>query len=96
MSAPTFMNVVRYKLKSECVDKYFEALAKFSCEGLRTKYVAKTGENDYCFVGLWESEQAIASARPYMLSHLESVKGYMKELSPELGVTDPVSGPIVA
>ncbi len=31
-----------------------------------------------------------------MISHLDEVKGFMKELSPELGVTDPVSGYIVA
>ena len=96
MSTPGFMNVVRYKLKPDCVDKYFEKLADFNSEGLRTQYVAKTGENDYCFVGLWESEEAIAAARPIMLAHLDEVRGFMEELSPDLGVTDPVSGPIIA
>ncbi len=96
MSVPSFMNVVRFKLKPECVDQYFVALAKFNAEGLRSQYVAKTGENDYCFVGLWESEDAIALARPRMLAHLDEVRSFMQELSSELGVTDPVSGPIVA
>ncbi len=96
MSSPGFMNVVRYRLKPELVDKYFEKLAEFNSEGLITKYVAKTGDNDYCFVGLWESEEAIAAARPKMISHLDQVRDFMEELSPELGVTDPVSGPIVA
>ena len=31
-----------------------------------------------------------------MIAHLDDVRGFMKELSPELGVTDPVSGDIVA
>ena len=31
-----------------------------------------------------------------MIAHLDEVRGYMKDLSPELGVTDPVSGDIVA
>ena len=95
MSKPSFMNVVRYKLKPDCVDQYFEKLAEFKSEGLDTQCVAKTGENDYCFVGLWESEDAIAAARPEMLAHLNEVRGFMEELSPDLGVTDPVSGPIV-
>ena len=89
------MNVVRYQLKPAFVDDYFEKLAQFNTEGLIAKYVARTGLNDYCFVGLWESEEAIASARPKMLAHLDEVRGFMEELSPELGVTDPVSGPLV-
>ena len=48
------------------------------------------------FVGLWESKEALVSARPKMIAHLDEVRGFMKELSPELGVTDPVSGDIVA
>ena len=31
-----------------------------------------------------------------MIAHLNEVRGYMKELSSELGATDPVSGEIVA
>ena len=31
-----------------------------------------------------------------MIEHLDEVRGFMKELSPELGVTDPVPGDIVA
>ncbi len=96
MSVPEFMNVVRYKLKPEYVDQYFKALEEFDCEGLKTKYVAKTGDNDYCFVGLWDNEEAISTARPLMIAHLDQVREFMEELSPDLGVTDPVSGPIVA
>ena len=57
------------------------------------RYIAKTGDYDYCFVGIWESAAAIAAQRP---AHLNEVKGFMEELSPELGVTDPVSGNIVS
>ncbi len=87
MTAPKFMNVVRFKLKPECVDQYFD---------LSDRYIAQTGEDSYCFVGLWESKEALVSARPKMIAHLDEVRGFMKELSPELGVTDPVSGDIVA
>ena len=78
------------RLKPESVDQYFEALEKFNSEALRGQYLAKTAENDYCFVGLWESEKAIAARRPRLIAHLDSVRSFMKKLSPELGVTDPV------
>ena len=96
MTAPKFMNVVRFKLKPECVDQYFEVHGKFICEGLSNRYIAQTGEDSYCFVGLWESKEALVSARPKMIAHLDEVRGFMKELSPELGVTDPFSGDIIA
>ena len=96
MTLPTFMNVVRFKLKTDSVDKYFEVINRTNFEGMRQRYVAKTGNYDYCFVGIWESEEAIAVQRPKMIAHLDEVRGFMQELSPDLGVTDPVSGNIVA
>ncbi len=96
MTSPKFMNVVRFKLKSECVDKYFEAINNTNFEGMTQRYIAKTGNYDYCFVGIWESAEAIAAQRSAMLSHLDEVRGFMEELSPELGITDPVSGEIVS
>ena len=96
MTAQKFMNVVRFKLKSNCVDKYFEVIAKTSFEGMTQRYIAKTGDYDYCFVGIWKSAEAMAVQRPAMIAHLDEVRGLMEELSPELGVTDPVSGNIVS
>jgi len=51
---------------------------------------------DYCFVGIWKSAEAIAAQRQAMIAHLDEVREFMEELSPELGVTDPVSGNIVS
>ena len=34
MTAHNFMNVVRFKLKSDCVDKYFEVIDKTNFEGM--------------------------------------------------------------
>ena len=69
---------------------------KTSFEGMTQRYIVKTGDYDYCFVGIWKSAEAIAVQRPAMIAHLEEVRGFMEELSPELGVTDPVSGNIVS
>ena len=60
------------------------------------RYMAKTGNYDYCFVGIQKSAEAIAAQRPAMIAHLDEVRGFMEELSPELGVTDHVSGNIVS
>ena len=96
MTEQKFMNVFRFKLKPECVDQYFEVQRNLIWEGLTYRYIAQTGENSYCFVGLWESKEALVSARPKMIAHFDEVRGFMKELSPELGVTNPVSADIVA
>ena len=96
MSSSKFMNVVRFKLKQDFVDNYFEVINKTDFEGMTQRYIAKTGSYDYCFVGIWESAEAIAAQRPKMIAHLDEVRGFMEELSSELGVTEPVSGNIVA
>ena len=96
MTSSNFMNVVRFKLKSDCVGKYFEVINKTYFEGMIQRYIAKTGTYDYCFVGIWKSAEALAAQRPAMITHLDEVRGFMEQLSPELGVTDPVSGNIVS
>ena len=63
MTTKNFMNVVRFKLKSDCVDKYFEVIDKTNFEGMTQRYIAKTGDYDYCFVGIWKSADAIAAQR---------------------------------
>ena len=67
MTALKFMNVVLFKLKPECVDQYFEVHGKFICEGLSDRYIAQTGEDSFCFLGLWESKEGLVSARPKRL-----------------------------
>ena len=94
MTAQNFMNVVRFKLKSDCVDKYFEVIDKTSFKGMTQRYIAKTGDYDYCFVGIWKNAESIAAQRPAMIAHLDEVRGFMEELSPDLGFTDTVSGNI--
>ena len=74
------MNVVRFRLKSDCVDKYFEVIEKTNFEGMTQRYIAKTGNYDYCFVGIWKSAEAIAAQRPAMIAHLDEVRGFMDYL----------------
>ena len=94
--AANFLNNVRVLVKEGCEEDYLKTVEAWATpDGMSERYLAKTGERRYCFVGLWESEEKLISARPCMIEHLNSVRGFLDELSPELGVTDPVSGPIV-
>ncbi len=43
------------------------------------RYMAKTGDYDYCFVGIWESAEAIAAQRPAMIAHFDAVRGFIEE-----------------
>jgi len=43
-----------------------------------------------------EIEDAIAAARPNLIKFLDTIRPMLEEISPVLGVTDPVSGPVVA
>ena len=47
------MNVFRFKLKSDYVDKYFEVIDKTNFDGTTQRYIASTGDHDYFFVAIW-------------------------------------------
>ena len=52
MTTQNSMNVIRFKLKSDCEEKYYEVIDKTSFEGMTQRYIAKTGYYNYCFVGI--------------------------------------------
>jgi len=56
----------------------------------------KTGERTYCFVGKWDTFDSIVAARPQMIGFLDEVRPLLEDLGGGLGVTDPVSGNVVA
>ena len=89
-------NVVRFIVK-EGHQLAFETLFKETrpWEGLTLQVLAKTGERSYVSYGLWESESAMIKARPSMISLLDSGRDLLDEISAEVGVTDPVSGPVI-
>ena len=91
-----FSNVVRFKVKSECVDDFLQHFAELpSFEGKLSQILIKTGARNYCAVGLWESEDAVVAARPAMIASLDTARQMLDEISPDMGVTDAVSGPVV-
>ena len=95
-----FMNVVRSKIKEDKKDEYMKKLKEFfhnmkGTEGLISMKQTQTGPNNMCIIGEWKDEQSIAKARDKMIAGLDSARPMLEEISPELGVTDPVSGPVI-
>ena len=63
-----FMNVVRSKVKEDKKDEYMKKLDEFfnnmkGIEGLISMKQIQTGTNNYCIIGEWKNEDAIAKAR---------------------------------
>jgi len=95
-----FMNVVRSKLKQDKKDEYMKKLKEFfdntrGTEGLISMKLIETGPNNMCIIGEWKDAQSIAKARDKMIAGLDTVRPLLEEISPALGVTDPVSGPVI-
>ena len=92
-----YSNVVKCIVKDgnqdELIDK-FNNIPK--CEGMRRTILIKTGDQSFCSVGIWEDEASLVKNRDNMISFLDTLRPILEEISPELGVTDPVSGTVVA
>ena len=91
-----YTNVVRFKVKSGLEAK-FEDIFKQSDKwpGMLMHILAKTGDQTYVAYGLWENEDKMRAAMSDMISLLDQTRDMLEELSPELGVTDPVSGNVI-
>ncbi len=93
----TAFNAVRFRVKPGCEQEFLDAHKKMelSWAGLRHANMFKTGERTYCFIGEWEDMDSMGKARPAMIAALDSFRDTLEDLGGGLGVTDPVSGPVV-
>ena len=93
----TFMSVVRFKVRSEQTAEFVSTWSNGPTAPARISLrLIQTGDCLFCGVSEWESEDAIAAARPDLIKFLDTIRPMLEEISPVLGVTDPVSGPVVA
>ena len=95
-----FMNAVRSKVKEGKKDELMKKFKEFfdnmkGTNGLISMKLIQTGSNNMCTIGEWKDEQPIAKARDKMIAGLDTVRLLLEEISPKLGTTDPVSGPVV-
>ena len=90
------MNVVRFRVKPEFEDVIVSKFAEFERpSGYQMGRLIQTGEFTYCSVGEWDNQESLVNARLAMIGFLDSVRHMLDKITPELGVTDPVSGPVV-
>lgn len=94
----TAYNVVRFRVQPGR-DKEFIALNKEMTrsvmKGFRKGALIKTGDRTFCFIGEWDSFDAIVAARSEMIANLDRMRPLLEDLGGGLGVTDPVSGEAV-
>jgi quinol monooxygenase YgiN len=93
----TAFNAVRFKVKPGREDEFLDAHRQVHVDwqGLRHVNIIKTGERSYCFIGEWADMEALAAARPQMIAILDGFRDTLEELPDGMGLTDPVSGPVV-
>ena len=90
-------NAVRFRVKPGREREFLEAhrSAALDWPGLKRANIVKTGERSYCIIAEWTDTEALAKARASMISTLDSFRDTLEDLGNGLGVTDPVSGPVV-
>jgi hypothetical protein len=95
--ALTAFNVVRFRLKPGREPEFLDAHRNIRDDwpGLKEAHIVKTGEDRYCIIAEWTDADALTRARPNMIATLNSFRHMLEELGGGLGVTDPVSGPVV-
>ena len=91
-------NVVRFRVKpgseQRFIDEHRKARAGF--KGFLGGSLIRTGDQTFCLVGEWRDFQSLAAARPEMIAILDVLREMLEDLGGGLGVTDPVSGEVVA
>ncbi len=93
----TAFSAVRFRVKPGRDQEFLDAHRNVKADwpGLRHVNMIKTGERSYCIIAEWDSMDALTNARPSMIKTLDSFRGTLEDLGGGLGVTDPVSGPVV-
>jgi len=91
----TAFNAVRFRVKPGRDQEFLDAHKTVDWPGLLHVNIVKTGERSYCIIAEWTDMAALAKARPSMIATLDSFRHTLEDLGGGLGVTDPVSGPVV-
>ena len=93
----TVLSTVRFRVKPGRDQEFLDAHKKVQVNwpGLLHANMIKTGEHTYCIIAEWSDIDALANARSQMVATLDSFRDTLEDLGGGLGVTDPVSGPVV-
>jgi len=89
-----YATCVRFLVKEGKLDAFVKEVEELpNCGEISIQWY-KTGELTIAVNSVFESEEALLNARPNMIDNLNKVRHLLQEISPEMGVTDPVSGPV--
>jgi quinol monooxygenase YgiN len=90
-------NAVRFRVKPGHDQEFLDAHRKVAAKwpGLKRVNMIKAGEGSYCIIAEWTDMDALAKARPNMIATLDSFRHTLEDLGNGLGVSDPISGPVV-
>ena len=94
----TAFNVVRFRVKPGNEQQFIDAHRKVrpGFKGFLGGHLVRTGDQTFCLVGEWRNFKSLAAARPQMIAILDELRPLLEDLGGGLGVTDPVSGEVVA
>ena len=93
----TAFNAVRFRVKPGREQEFLDAHegVEANWPGLRHANIIDAGEGRFCIIAEWDDMESMAAARPQMIATLDSFRDTLEDLGGDLGVTDPVSGPVV-
>jgi quinol monooxygenase YgiN len=93
----TAFNAVRFRVKPGRDQEFLDAHKKVATDwpGLRRVNMIKAADGTYCIIGEWTDMDSLAKARPNMIATLDSFRHTLEDLGGGLGVSDPISGPVV-
>lgn len=92
----TAFNAVRFRVKTGQDQEFLDAHKSVGeWPGLKHANIIRTGEQTYCIIAEWPDVETLAAARPAMISTLNAFRHTLDDLGGGLGLTDPMSGPVV-
>ena len=93
----TAFNAVRFRVKPGRDQEFLDAHKNVEADwpGLKSVNIIKTGDRSYCIIAEWTDMESLANVRPSMIATLDTFRDTLEDLGGGLGVTDPVSGPVV-
>ena len=93
----TAFNAVRFRVKPGREQDFLDAHRKVQADwsGLKHANIIKTGERTFCIIAEWTDMDSLAKARSNMIATLDSFRDTLEDLGGGVGLTDPVSGPVI-
>ena len=94
-----FISTVRFLVKDGCVDEFIKKHNEpggIEQAGIGlNQYLIRSGDRSFTWIGMFESEAAIAEVSPHLVQQLDKIRDLLEEISPEIGISDPASGPVI-